>query len=230
MENQILEVNNLTVNFGLKKPILDKVSFNISSGEFVALIGLNGSGKSTLLHAIMGLAPVASGTIIKNTKKIFFIPQRSDLDTSFPVTVKELCELFGAEHYEDYLAEVGILSSLNKKVANLSGGQFQRVMVAIALSRQPELLLLDEPVSGVDLAGETSFYKLISDVRAKHSMAVVLVSHDIHLVISRADKVICLAKHICCSGKPEEIVESSDFKETFGPYLKTYSHHHDHEH
>lgn len=230
MVKNILEVRDLVVDFGGKNLVLDHVSFDVQPQEFVALIGLNASGKSTLLHAIMGLIPITGGTIKKNTKKIFFIPQRSDLDISFPVTVKELCDLFGQWPYDDYLEEVGVINVLNERVANLSGGQFQRLMVAIALSREPELLLLDEPVSGVDLAGEMSFYKLINDVRAKHGMAIMLVSHDIHLVVSQADKVLCLANHLCCSGKPEEVVKSADFKETFGPYLKPYSHHHDHEH
>ena len=230
MADKLLEVKNLSLAYRRGKKVLDNVSFTVDKGELVSLIGLNGSGKSTLLHAIVGLLKIDDGEIVRHSEDIFFVPQRSDLDTSFPLTVREFCDLFGKENFEMYLEEVGAIKLIDQRVGSLSGGQFQRVMIAVALSWGPELLLLDEPTSGIDLVGERSFYELIAQIRRKHDVAIVLVSHDIHLVMSHVDKVLCLSGHICCHGTPKEVEASDEFKKIFGPHLQPYVHQHDHKH
>ncbi len=228
--NTLLEVKNLSVEFSGKRKVLDNVSFQVNKAELISLIGLNGTGKSTLLKTIVGLVMPTSGEITKHTEKIFYIPQKSDLDTSFPLTVKEFCELFGSEDYEKYLSQNGMKSFLKSKVGDLSGGEYQRVLIALALSQKPDLLLLDEPTAGVDIASEESFYKLVHDIRKKHGISIILVSHNIHLVVKNADKVLCLAGHLCCTGSPKEMEQSKEFQAIFGKYLQPYIHHHDHTH
>lgn len=226
----ILEVKNLAVEFETGKKILHDVSFVIEKGQIVSLIGLNGTGKTTLLKTIVSLIKPSSGSIIKHTENIFYIPQKSDLNTSFPLTVKEFCELFGAPSFFPYLQEVGMQNFLFQKVSKLSGGEYQRVLIAIALSRKPDLLLLDEITAGIDLSGEEEFYKTISQIRNNYHTSIILVSHNIHLVIKNTDQVLCLAGHICCSGRPEEIKEDQIFQSLFGKYLQPYVHKHDHHH
>lgn len=228
--NLLLEVKNLSVEFKKGKKILDHVSFEVKKGEMISLIGLNGTGKSTLLKAIVGLVKPTSGTVVKHTDKIFYIPQKSDLDTSFPLTVKEFSELFGSKNYADYLLQTGMQKFLKSRVGDLSGGEYQRVLIALALSQQPDLLLLDEPTSGVDIAGEESFYQLVHDIRQQYGLSIILVSHNIHLVVKNADKVLCLAGHLCCTGSPKEMQDNKEFQMIFGKYLQPYIHHHDHTH
>lgn len=226
----LLEVKDLTVEFEKGKKILNNVSFNVKRGELVSLIGLNGAGKTVLLQTIVGLIPITSGVIKKHTQKIFYVPQRIDLDMSFPLNVQEFCELFGAKDYRKYLAATGMMSFLEAAVSGLSGGEYQRVLMAIALSQKPDLLLLDEPISGIDVAGEKSFYKLIAEIRNQYGVSIILVSHDIHLVINNADTVLCLANHLCCTGAPQEVKQNKEFQKIFGEHLQPYIHHHDHVH
>lgn len=227
---KLIEVKDLVVKFRGNKTVLDKVSFSINQNELVSVIGLNGSGKSTLLHAMVGLVKPVSGEVKRYTDKIFFIPQHSDFDSSFPVTVKEFLELYGAKNPLKYLERAGVKMKLNDQISSLSGGEFQRVLIALALSKKPELLLMDEPTSGIDLVGESSFYKLIEDIRKEFKVSIVLVSHDIHLVVKHASKVLCLSNHVCCQGSPAEVAKEASFKELFGPYLTPYIHNHDHTH
>lgn len=226
----ILEVKNLSVGFSKEKSILHDVSFQIEKGQIISLIGLNGTGKTTLLKAIMGLIKPSSGKIIKGDTKIFYIPQKSDLNTTFPLSVKEFCELFGVKGYEKYLEDLGMTKLLKSKVSSLSGGEYQRILIAVALSRKPDLLLLDEITAGIDVAGEEHFYELVLKIRKEYGISILIVSHNIHLVIKNADKVLCLAGHICCSGKPQEVSEDKAFKAIFGKYLQPYIHNHDHTH
>ena len=227
----ILEVKNLDVSFGEEhKPILENVSFQVMEGQLISLIGLNGTGKTTLLKTIVGLIKPQSGEVIKHTKNIFYIPQKVDLDTSFPFTVREFCQLFGAKGYHSYLEKTGTDKLLDQDVGNLSGGEFQRVMIALALSKKPELLPLEEPASGIDITGEESFYKLISEISKEEKLAIILVSHDLHLVMKNTDQVLCLAGHLCCIGAPAEVKKNAEFQEIFGKHLQPYEHSHDHIH
>lgn len=227
---KILEVKNLVVEFSKGAKVLNNVSFEIERGSIVSLIGLNGTGKTTLLKAIVGMIKPSSGEIIKHTERIFYVPQKSDLNTSFPLTVREFCELFGEKGYRVYLEQTGVGGFLKRKIGSLSGGEYQRVLIAVALSRKPDLLLLDEITAGIDVAGEESFYELVLEISKKYGIAIVLVSHNIHLVIKNADKVLCLAGHICCTGRPSEMKENKVFQSIFGKYLQPYIHRHDHVH
>lgn len=226
----VLKITDLSVSFKKEKEILKNISFEIQKGHIVSLIGLNGTGKTTLLKSIVGLIKPTSGKIEKMNSKIFYIPQKTDLNTSFPLSVKEFCELFGEEGYKTHLKELGMESFLKAKISSLSGGEFQKVQIAIALSRKPDLLLLDEVTAGIDVAGEEQFYELVLKMREEHNIAIVVVSHNIHLVIKNADQVLCLAGHICCSGKPSEVQDDKTFKKAFGKHLQPYVHKHDHVH
>jgi zinc transport system ATP-binding protein len=226
----VLKVKNVTLSVDNNVEILQNVSFEVKKGELISLIGLNGSGKTTLLKVIVGLIEPSSGVIDKGDSKIFYIPQKSDLNISFPLSVKEFCKLYGEENYMEYIKKLELEKFLDKKVAALSGGEFQKVQIAIALSRQPDLLLLDEVTAGVDLHGEEKFYDLVLEIKEKYQIAVIVVSHNIRLVMKNADQVLCLAGHLCCSGKPEEVEEELVFKEAFGKYLHPYIHKHDHTH
>ncbi len=223
----LLEVKNITVGFEKNSNILENISFEVKKGELISLIGLNGSGKTTLLKTIVGLIKPKNGSIKRHTKNIFYIPQKIDLDTSFPLNVREFCQLFGTEDYEKYLEAVGMQKFLNSKVSTLSGGEYQRVLLAISLSQKPDLMLLDEPVAGIDISGEQSFYKLITDLKKEYDVSIILVSHNINLVVKNTDKVICLAHNICCSGSTKKVKESPEFKEIFGKYLEPYHHGHE---
>jgi len=227
---KLVEIKNLSVKFPPDKLVLDNLSLSINEGELISLIGLNGSGKTTLVKAIAGLIKPSKGEIKRFTDKIFYIPQKSDLDTSFPITIRELFALFGRKPYEEYLKQVGMLSFLDRQVGKLSGGELQRVFIALALSNKPDLLLMDEPISGIDVVAEKSFYEMIERIRKDYEMSIVLVSHDIHVVIAHADKVWCLAGHICCQGPPAEVASSKEFLELFMPHLQPYKHKHDHVH
>ncbi|MBI4234965.1 metal ABC transporter ATP-binding protein [Candidatus Peregrinibacteria bacterium] len=228
--SKILSVTNLTVEFSKGVKVLNNVSFEIEEGSIVSLIGLNGTGKTTLLKSIVGLVAPTSGEVIKHSDKIFYIPQKSDLNTSFPLTVHEFCELFGEKGYREYLEQTHVLSLLKRKIGDLSGGEYQRVLIAVALSQKPDLLLLDEVTAGIDVAGEESFYEMVLEIRKKYGISIVVVSHNIHLVIKNADKVLCLAGHVCCTGKPKEVAEDQVFKSIFGKHLQPYVHKHDHVH
>lgn len=226
----ILEVKNLSVQFSKNKKVLNDISFKIEKGQIISLVGLNGTGKTTLLKAIVGIIKPNDGKIIKHGANLFYIPQKSDLNTSFPLSVKEFCELFGAKGYEKFLKELKMGKFLKQKVGSLSGGEYQRILIAIALSQKPNLLLLDEITTGIDIAGEEQFYKLILKIRREYGVAIMIVSHNIHLVIKNADQVLCLAGHLCCSGKPQEMKNDKTFQKLFGKYLQPYIHKHDHIH
>ena len=226
----VLSVKDLSVSFSKEKNVLKDVSFEVKKGEIISLIGLNGTGKSTLLKSLIGLIKPSKGNIKNFGSKVFYIPQTNDLNMSFPLSVKEYCDLFANKSYKKYLNDLGMKKFLNRKVSNLSGGEFQRVQIAIALSQKPDLLLLDEVTSGVDVIGQDKFYQMIYDIRKKYGISIIHVSHDIHLVLKNTDQVLCLSGHICCSGKPEQIKDNDIFKKSFGNYLQPYVHKHDHVH
>ena len=226
----VLSVKDLSVSFSKEKKVLEHISFEVKKGEIISLIGLNGTGKSTLLKALVGLVKLSSGKIDNFGSKIFYIPQTNDLNMSFPLSVKEYCDLFAESSYMKYLKDLGMKKFLNQKVSTLSGGEFQRVQIAIALSQKPDLLLLDEVTSGVDVMGQHKFYDMIYEIREKYGISIIHVSHDIHLVLKNTDQVICLSGHICCSGKPEKITDDKLFQESFGKHLQPYVHKHDHIH
>ena len=217
-------------------PILEHVSAQVGPGEIVVLIGPNGSGKTTLLRALLGLVAHQGRVTRKPGLRVGYVPQHFMRDHSLPLTVGRLIGLYapGEAGAAAALDRVGIASLAGKQVATLSGGEMARVLLARAIVRKPDLLLLDEPFAGVDLAGEAALYRLIAELRDEMGCGVVLVSHDLHVVMAEATRVICLNRHVCCEGAAGAVIRDPAFVELFGPRiaaeLALYAHHHDHSH
>ena len=220
------------------RPILEQIDIDIGPREIVTLIGPNGAGKTSLVRILLGLLPPDSGTVTRRPGlTVGYAPQRFDLTPSIPLTVERFLRA-GApgdrRAIDAVLAEVGASRSRDSQVSALSGGEMQRVILARALLRQPQLLVLDEPVRGVDYSGEAELYTLIGALRDQRGLSVLLVSHDLHVVMAQSDRVVCVNRHVCCSGVPETVARSPEYVRLFGPEaaraLGLYSHHHDHVH
>jgi zinc transport system ATP-binding protein len=236
-QESLLEARGLCLSFG-DHAVLDDVDVTVSRGEIVTLIGPNGSGKSTLVRIILGLlAPQRGQVSAKPGLRIGYTPQHLAVDPTLPLTVARFLAL-GARvprrHLQALMDEVGAGPVLDRQLADISGGELHRVVLARALLRRPDLLVLDEPMSGVDLAGQSELYRLIADIRDRHRCGVLLVSHDIHLVMAATDTVICLNHHVCCTGRPHAVVRDPAFVALFGretaEVLAVYEHQHDHRH
>ncbi len=216
-----------------KRTLLDKVSFSINKGQILTLIGPNGAGKTTLVRCLIGLSQPDSGAVIKAPGlRIGYMPQRLSIDDTLPLTVLRFLQLAEPRRALclDALEQVDILHLRKRPVQKLSGGETQRMLLARALLRQPNLLVLDEPVQGVDIAGQESLYRLIGQLRDSLGCGVLMVSHDLHLVMAATDEVICLNHHICCQGSPASVSASSEYTALFGVRTALYSHQHDHSH
>jgi zinc transport system ATP-binding protein len=220
------------------RAILSRIDLTIEPGEIVTIIGPNGGGKTTLLKVVLGLVkPDAGSVAIRPRLRFGYVPQRLQLDRTLPMKVRRLMTLTrrhtDAELVEA-LAETGVGHLLDADVANLSGGEFQRVLIARALLARPKLLVLDEPVQGVDFSGELALYERIAEIRGRHGCAVLLVSHDLHVVMAASDRVLCLNGHVCCAGVPSEVAVAPEYHRLFGPRaagtVAIYKHHHDHMH
>jgi len=229
-------------NIGLvrdEREILSRIQLTVARGEIVTLIGPNGSGKSSLVKIAVGLLRPNTGTrhLLPNIN-IGYMPQALKLDKSLPLSVQHFLQLTAhrpkVPQILTTLAEVGVERLLKSSVHSLSGGEWQRVLLARALLQQPDLLVLDEPMQGVDLTGQEELYNLLADVPKRHSCGILMVSHDLHLVMAATDKVICLNGHICCEGHPEAVSTHPEYLRLFGwqgsKGLAVYSHHHDHQH
>ncbi len=200
--------------------VLENVNFTIGAGEIVTVIGPNGSGKSTLLRALLGAIQPASGRIMRKAGlRIGYVPQRLMIEANMPLTVRRFLSLprrHTANEVADMLARVGVSGLEARQLTRLSGGQFQRVLLARALLGKPEILMLDEPTQGLDQPGIAGFYQLLETVRREMGCAVLLVSHDLHVVMSASDRVICLNGHICCEGTPNVVSEAPEYRALFG--------------
>jgi len=222
------------------RELLQRVDLDLWPGEIVTLIGPNGAGKTTLVKTLLGLEAVDQGTIYKSAGLVTgYVPQKFALDPALPVTVKRFLSLglpkaASAESVAATLDEVGALHVLSSQLHQISGGELQRVLLARALLRSPQMLILDEPAQGVDLTGEIELYDLISSLRERYQMSVLLVSHDLHTVMARSNRVICLNRHICCSGVPDAVSKHPEYVRLFGAAaaesIAIYRHHHDHAH
>jgi len=214
------------------------VSMMIEPGEIVTLIGPNGSGKSTTAKMALGIARPDEGKAIQKTDlRVGYVPQKLGVSWTLPLSVSRFLQLTNTASQAQMdvaLAATQTAHLASAQMSNLSGGEFQRVLLARAILRQPELLVLDEPVQGVDFNGLIALYQLIEDIRNQLGCGVLLISHDLHMVMSTTDRVICLNGHVCCSGTPSNVASSSEFKALFGTHaasgLAIYAHHHDHEH
>jgi zinc transport system ATP-binding protein len=217
--------------------VLENIQLSVSPGEIVTLIGPNGAGKTTLVRAVLGLLKPDSGDVWRKPKlRVGYMPQKLHVDPTLPLSVLRFLRLVPSVDRATALAalvEVGAEKVIDSPLQGISGGEMQRVLLARALLREPELLVLDEPVQGVDVAGQAELYALITQLRNRHQCGVLMVSHDLHLVMSTTDQVVCLNRHVCCSGHPEQVSNDPAFVELFGqnaPNLAIYHHHHDHAH
>ena len=214
------------------------VSLDVSRGEIVTLIGPNGSGKSTTAKMALGVIKPSEGNAqCKRHIRVSYVPQKLVVDWTMPLTVNRFMALTHTANESDIqraLSATGTEHLKKAQVRNLSGGEFQRVLLARAVVNRPELLVLDEPVQGVDFNGEIALYRLIEEIRTELNCGIILISHDLHVVMSSTDRVICLNGHVCCSGSPEAVASAPEFRTLFGDRaandLAFYKHNHDHEH
>ena len=233
----LVEITGLSIHFG-NNTVIDNISMTLKQGEITTLIGPNGAGKTTLVKAVLGLLSPSAGIIQRSdTLRIGYMPQKLHIDTTFPLTVERFLKTAAFASTADRhqaLLSVRAENLLKQSVHSLSGGEMQRVMLARALLRKPELLVLDEPAQGVDINGQVELYSLIANIRDKYNCSVLMISHDLHLVMAATDQVICLNHHICCSGHPEQVSADPSYMELFGvpgaENLALYSHHHNHQH
>ena len=236
MSDALIRLHNIRVGFAAQ-PVLQDVQLRVKPGEIVTLIGPNGAGKTTLVRIVLGLLKPDSGSVWRRPKlRIGYMPQKLHVDATLPLSVLRFLQLVPGVDRPRALAaldEVGAPQVLDSPVQGISGGELQRVLLARALLREPDLLVLDEPVQGVDVAGQAELYSLITRLRDRHRCGVLMVSHDLHLVMSTTDQVICLNRHVCCSGHPEQVSNDPAFVEMFGDDAKSlaiYHHRHDHAH
>ncbi len=233
----LVTVEGLSVAFS-GRTVLEAVSLALHPGEIVTVVGPNGSGKSTLIRAIVGAVGASRGRVARRPGlRIGYVPQRLRVDATMPLSVGRFLSLprrRGAAEVAAALARVGLPEIAGRQVADLSGGQFQRAALARALLAEPDLLILDEPTQGLDQPGTAAFYRLIAETRARTGCAVLLVSHDLHVVMSASDRVICLNGHICCEGSPATVSSAPEYRALFGTdtagALALYRHAHDHRH
>ena len=233
----LITAAHVCVRFGADE-VLHDISLAVSKGEIVTILGPNGSGKSTLLRALLGIVPVAEGRITRAPGlRIGHVPQKLMIDRTMPITVRRFLSLptrVSDTAAEDVLARVGMAGHGPDQMTTLSGGQQQRVLLARALLGAPQLLMLDEPTQGLDQPGEAAFYRLIEEVRQETGAAVLMISHDLHVVMAASDRVICLNGHICCEGTPRVVSTAPEYRALFGlgtqGALALYRHDHDHDH
>ncbi|MCB1737247.1 MAG: zinc ABC transporter ATP-binding protein ZnuC [Gammaproteobacteria bacterium] len=233
----LVEVRDVRLNLN-NRDILTGVDLRVDAGEIVTLIGPNGAGKSSLVRVVLGLLPATGGQIFRKPGlRIGYMPQRLAVPDNLPLTVRRFLSLSGSSDPARLLAvsdQTRTEHLLNQSMQTLSGGEHQRVLLARALLRDPDLLVLDEPVQGVDVTGQADLYALIARLRDQLGCGVLMVSHDLHLVMAQTDQVICLNSHVCCSGHPEHVSRHPAYLELFGnainPSLAVYTHHHDHTH
>ena len=230
----LISAQNLTVQFG-GLPAIENVNVSIKAGEIVTVIGPNGAGKSTLVRALLGLVTPTGGSIHRRPDvRIGYVPQYVSVDDTLPLTVERFLRLGAPANQarlEKVLAEVGASDVILSPFQKISGGERRRVLLARALLRDPDLLVLDEPVQGVDFSGELDLYELIARIRDRRGCGVLLVSHDLHLVMASTDRVVCLNHHICCAGHPEVVKRYPVYLALFGSRaaesLAVYAHDHD---
>ena len=213
------------------------ISFEINQGQIVTLIGPNGSGKTTTAKMILNILNADEGLVTGNAKKMAYVPQKISIDWTMPLRVIDFMKLtsnLNNSQVNESLTMTGVDKLLYNQINSLSGGEFQRVLIARAIAKKPDLLVLDEPVQGVDFNGEIALYNLIKEISISLNCGILLISHDMHFVMSTTNHVICLNGHICCSGTPGSVVKNPEYIKLFGEHnsetLSYYQHNHDHSH
>lgn len=233
----LVKVDGLSVSYGARK-VLSGVSLCVEPGEIVTIVGPNGSGKTSLLRAIIGAVKPSQGRVTRAAGvQVGYVPQKLHIDKTLPITVARFLKLpggVGAAEIEHALIQAGVPDLSNAQLSQLSGGQFQRVLLARALIGNPDLLLLDEATQGLDQRGSASFYQQIERVRQETGCAILMISHELHVVMSASDRVICLNGHVCCEGTPAVVASAPEYRALFGSgtggALALYRHEHDHGH
>lgn len=237
----LVDVENLSVRYAART-VLSHVSLSVARGEIVTIVGPNGSGKTSLLRAIIGAVKPSQGRVVRGTGvRVGYVPQKLHIDETLPITVSRFLRLPGGVEVsaiDAALAQAGVPDLAKAQMSQLSGGQFQRVLLARALIGKPDLLLLDEATQGLDQRGSASFYQQIERVRQETGCAVLMISHELHVVMSASDRVICLNGHVCCEGTPAVVASAPEYRALFGTgtggalalYRHDHDHGHDHEH
>ena len=233
----LVQVKDLSVSYGAHK-VLSRVSLSVAAGEIVTIVGPNGSGKTSLLRAIIGAVTPTQGQVNHALGlKLGYVPQRLHIDETLPMTVSRFLQLprgAARQGINRALTQAGVPDLVDAQLSKLSGGQFQRVLLARALIGKPDLLLLDEATQGLDQRGSAAFYQQIERVRQDTGCAVLMISHELHVVMSASDRVICLNGHVCCEGTPAVVASAPEYRALFGTgtggALALYRHEHDHGH
>lgn len=233
----LISIEDLSVQYG-PNTVLSHVNLSVEPGEIITIVGPNGSGKTSLFRAIIGaLNPSAGAIKLKQGLRIGYVPQRLHIDPTLPITVERFMRLTGRISSADCIAALetaGAPHLLKRQMSALSGGQFQRVLLARALINKPDVLLLDEATQGLDQPGSAEFYRQIEAVRKETGCAILMISHELHVVMSASDRVICLNGHVCCQGAPAVVASAPEYRALFGTgtggALALYRHDHDHNH
>ncbi len=234
--NSLIKLENAGV-YKSSKWLVRGVSLELRKGQIVTLIGPNGSGKTTTAKMILNIINTDEGFVTNNTHKMAYVPQKINIDWTLPLRVIDFMNLTSNISHAQIIEALSLTEVeklLYNECRNLSGGEFQRVLLARAIAKKPDLLVLDEPVQGVDFNGEIALYNLINNISDTLNCGILLISHDIHFVMSSTDHVICLNGHICCSGTPSSVAKNPAYIKLFGEHtastLSLYEHHHDHSH
>ncbi len=231
-DEMLIKLDDVSKQFA-DNTVLANISLSISRKRIITLIGPNGAGKTTLVKVVLGLLAADSGVILRSPMlRIGYMPQKLIIEPTLPMTVGRFLQFAEPDPSlcRAALIRTGIPRLLDYPVQSLSGGETQRMLLARALLRRPNLLVLDEPVQGVDINGQEALYNLIASLRNELGCAIFMVSHNLHLVMAATDEVICLNQHVCCSGSPQQVSIDPAFVELFGAKTALYTHHHDHEH
>lgn len=232
MSEPLIQLDSVSKQYG-QETIIDDVSLTITAGRITTLIGPNGAGKTTLVKLLLGLVAPDNGTLTRAANlKVGYMPQKLHIDPTLPLSLLGFLKLANSSDKErkQALTITGIEHLAERPIQSLSGGELQRALLARALLRKPNLLVLDEPVQGVDIGGQEALYQLIGQLRDQLNCAVLMVSHDLHLVMAATDEVVCLNRHICCHGTPSLVTKNPAFIELFGEKTAFYTHVHDHSH
>lgn len=235
--SELISLNSVTLGYD-GKIVLRDIDLTVKRGEIITIVGPNGSGKTSMMRALIGALVPTTGSIVRSRAlRLGYVPQKLNIDHSFPITLRRFLSVpkrINPEPVTEAASLVGMGDFLDQQIATLSGGQFQRALLARAIIDAPDLLLLDEPTQGLDQNGSARFYQLIADLKEKLDCAIVLVSHDLHVVMSASDRVICLNGHICCEGTPSVVSSAPEYRALFGSgtqgALAIYQHQHDHVH
>lgn len=236
----LVELQGVNLRYG-DRPVLSGIDLAIDAGRVTTLVGPNGAGKTSLARIVLGLTTPSAGRIVRQPGLVVgYMPQRLQVDDTLPLSTRRFVGLSGAPAADvaAALARVGVDHLAAAPVQALSGGEFQRALLARALVRRPQLLVLDEPAQGVDITGQNALYGLVGDLRDETGCGVLMISHDLHLVMAGSDRVVCINHHVCCSGAPESVGAHPEFVALFGDghasratrHVAVYTHHHDHDH